>query len=173
MTRKPRIAIDAEVLRALRAWAARDGKDPDTLMIEVLRAAIPPEVATFAKLRSSEGKKPLHPEPLREKASLQSEIPESLRSAPPEEKGRKARAWHGGRPPLEETHPELAARILAMWAGGKQRGGMSREKVSKLLRAEKLCPALECGHIGGRAVTRLTAIARDLVSFGNGPAKMA
>jgi hypothetical protein len=48
-----------------------------------------------------------------------------------------------------------------------------RDCIRALHRAERLCPALECGHIGGRAVTRLTAIARDLVSVGNGSGRMA
>lgn len=67
MTRKPRIAIDADVLRALRAWAARDGRDADTLATEVLRAALPAEVASFAKLGGAEAP--------REKAPLDIESP--------------------------------------------------------------------------------------------------
>ena len=49
-----------------------------------------------------------------------------------------------------------------------------RDCIRALHRAEKLCPALECGHIGGHAVTRLTAAARDLlsVSTGNGSARI-
>jgi hypothetical protein len=45
-----------------------------------------------------------------------------------------------------------------------------RDCIRALHRAEKLCPALECGHqCDGRQTTRLTAIVEDLVSFGNGP----
>ena len=44
-----------------------------------------------------------------------------------------------------------------------------RDCIRALHRAEKICPALECGHLGdGRQTTRLTAIVEDLVSFGNG-----
>jgi hypothetical protein len=49
-----------------------------------------------------------------------------------------------------------------------------RDCIRALHRAERICPALECGHVGGRAVTRLTATARDLlsVSLGNGAARI-
>lgn len=44
-----------------------------------------------------------------------------------------------------------------------------RDCIRALQRAEKLCPVLECGHLGdGRQTTRLTAKVEDLVSFGNG-----
>jgi DNA repair exonuclease SbcCD ATPase subunit len=44
-----------------------------------------------------------------------------------------------------------------------------RDCIRALQRAEKLCPVLECGHLGdGRQTTRLIAIVEDLVSFGNG-----
>jgi len=122
MTRKPRIAIDADVLRALRAWAARDGRDADTLATEVLRAALPAEVASFAKLGGTKAPK--------EKAPLDIESPR-------EEKARKgARPWHGGPRPYEDQHPEIAARVLELWAGGRRKGGMSRDAVAKALRAE-------------------------------------
>lgn len=39
MPRKPRIAIDPGVLRALRSWAAREGKEPDVLA-SMLRALV-------------------------------------------------------------------------------------------------------------------------------------
>jgi hypothetical protein len=45
-----------------------------------------------------------------------------------------------------------------------------RDCIRALQRAEKICPALECGHLGdGRQTTRLTAKVQELVSFGNGP----
>jgi len=46
-----------------------------------------------------------------------------------------------------------------------------RDCIRALHRAEKICPALECGHLGdGRATTRLTAKVQELlsVSVGNG-----
>jgi len=44
-----------------------------------------------------------------------------------------------------------------------------RDCIRALHRAEKICPSLECGHLGdGRQTTRLTAIVEDLVPFGNG-----
>jgi hypothetical protein len=46
-----------------------------------------------------------------------------------------------------------------------------RDCIRALHRAEKICPSLECGHLGdGRATTRLTAKVQDLLSvpFGNG-----
>ncbi|OPY55340.1 MAG: hypothetical protein A4E49_00460 [Methanosaeta sp. PtaU1.Bin112] len=55
--------------------------------------------------------------------------------------------------------------------------GMEGEPVSRrdciraLHRAERICPALECGHLGdGRRTARLTARAEDILSvpFGNG-----
>jgi plasmid stability protein len=122
MPRKPRIAIDADVLRALRAWAARDGRDADSLASEVLRAALPAEVAQFAKLGG--------PAPLKEKAPLDIE----RQREKPARKG--ARPWHGGPPPYEEQHPEIAARVLELWAGGKRKGGLSRDAVAEALRAE-------------------------------------
>lgn len=122
MTRKPRIAIDADVLRALRAWAARDGRDADALATEVLRAALPTEVASFAKLRGAEAP--------REKAPLDIESPRK-------EKARKgSRPWHGGPTPYEDQHPEIAARVLKLWAGGKRKGGMSRDAVARQMHAE-------------------------------------
>lgn len=48
-----------------------------------------------------------------------------------------------------------------------------RDCIRALRRAEKICPALECGHLGdGRQTTRLTAIVEDLVSFGNDPLRV-
>ena len=44
--------------------------------------------------------------------------------------------WHGGPPPYEEQHPEIAARVLAMWAGGAKKGGMGRRAVTKALQAD-------------------------------------
>jgi ElaB/YqjD/DUF883 family membrane-anchored ribosome-binding protein len=45
-----------------------------------------------------------------------------------------------------------------------------RDCIRALHRAEKICPSLECGHLGdGRQTTRLTAIVKDLVSLGNDP----
>jgi plasmid stability protein len=122
ISRKPRIAIDADVLRALRAWAARDGRDADTLATEVLRAALPAEVASFAKLGGAEApreKTPLDIERQREK---------------PARKG--ARPWHGGPTPYEDQHPEIAARALKLWAGGRRKGGMSRDAVARQMQAE-------------------------------------
>lgn len=122
MARKPRIAIDADVLRALRAWAARDERDADALATEVLRAALPAEVAEFAKLGGAEAP--------REKAPLDIESPRKEKA----QKG--ARPWHGGPTPYEDQHPAIAARVLELWAGGKRKGGMSRDAVARKLRAE-------------------------------------
>jgi hypothetical protein len=49
---------------------------------------------------------------------------------------KKPRPWHGGPPPYENQHPEIAARVLAMWAGGAKKGGMGRKAVTKALQAE-------------------------------------
>lgn len=48
-----------------------------------------------------------------------------------------------------------------------------RDCIRALHRAEKICPALACGHVGGRGTVRLAATVSDLVSFGNGPGWMA
>jgi len=122
MPRKPRIAIDADVLRALRAWAARDGRDADSLASEVLRAALPAEVAAFAKLGGSA--------PPKEKAPLDIE---SRKRKPART---DARPWHGGPRPYEADHPEIAARVMELWAGGKRKGGLSRDAVAEQMQAE-------------------------------------
>ena len=59
-------------------------------------------------------------------------------------------------------------------AGREGKPVSRRDCIRALHRAERICPALECGHIGGRATTRLTAITGDLlsVSSGNGAARI-
>jgi hypothetical protein len=41
------------------------------------------------------------------------------------------RARHGGKPPLEETDPQLAQEILLYYGGGKRRGGHSRNETAE------------------------------------------
>lgn len=148
MPRNPRIAIDPGVLRALRAWAAREGEEPDVLASEVLRAALPPEVAKFAGLGGDEEKLlgPANlcppeaqsreaPEPPRP-APAAVESPESRRTAPAEVAARKGRPWKGGPPPFEEQHPEIATRVMELWAGGKRAGGLSRDAVAAKMQSE-------------------------------------
>jgi hypothetical protein len=48
-----------------------------------------------------------------------------------------------------------------------------RDCIRALHRAEKICPALVAGHVGGRATMRLTAKVSDIVASGNGPGWMA
>jgi hypothetical protein len=56
-------------------------------------------------------------------------------------------------------------------AGREGKPVSRRDCIRALHRAEKICPALECGHLGdGRATTRLTGRVQELlsISFGNG-----
>lgn len=48
-----------------------------------------------------------------------------------------------------------------------------RDCIRAIHRAEKICPALVAGHVGGRATMRLTAKVSDIVACGNGPGWMA
>ena len=131
MPRQPRIAIGASVLRSLRTWAARDGLDPCDLATQILSDALPPEIKALASQKpgTSEAQEPTTPEPPAPTVSVTT-IPKE------EKKPSPSRPWHGGPPPYEERHPEIAARVLAMWAGGSKKGGMSREAVAKALQAD-------------------------------------
>lgn len=133
MPRQPRIAIGAAVLRGLRVWAAREGQDPCDLATQILGDALPPEIRSLAGL---EPPKPAHTDsPRREPA--EGRKPSIAAAAPPlEVSARKGRAWHGGPTPYEEQHPEIAARVLELWAGGSRNGGLSRDAVAKVMRSE-------------------------------------
>jgi hypothetical protein len=143
----PRIAIKPELYEAIRLRAAKEGMWPHELVSMWIRERLemqpsrqttiePDDHATdkphehvAKKLDSQMHTKPDKPQ--------HSETPKPSQSSPPEEKKPSpSRPWHGGPPPYEEQHPEIAARVLAMWAGGSKNGGMSREAVAKALRAE-------------------------------------
>jgi ribosome-binding protein aMBF1 (putative translation factor) len=67
---------------------------------------------------------------------LDSEKQTSRKTSPREEFAREGRPWHGGPSPYEEQHPEIAARVLELWAGGRRKGGMSRDAVAEQMQAE-------------------------------------
>lgn len=114
------------MLRSLRIWAARDGLDPCDLATRILDEALPPEIRALANQRPGTSEVAEPPAPSVSVTAIPKE----------EKKPSPSRPWHGGPPPYEEQHPEIATRVLAMWAGGSKKGGMSREAVAKALRAE-------------------------------------
>lgn len=62
MSRKPRIAVDPDVLRALRIWAAHEGEDADVLASQIIRDALPSEVWQFQRRGISEARASEHSE---------------------------------------------------------------------------------------------------------------
>lgn len=53
---------------------------------------------------------------------------------------------HGGKAPYESQYPEIAARVMELWAGGKRKGGMSRDAVAAKLREEGI--AMSAAQVG-------------------------
>lgn len=72
---------------------------------------------------------------------------------PPETKEPEGRKWHGGKAPYESQYPEIAARVMELWAGGKKNGGMSRDAVARALRDEGI-------QISAAVVDKITTRAR-------------
>ncbi len=113
-----RIQIGREAARALKIAAAMRDMRPHELMEELITRHC--------------GQMAMKPE-----LPLDSEKIASRKTAPLEEDRQKgSRPWHGGPPPYEEQHPEVAARVLELWAGGKRKGGLSRDAVARKLQAE-------------------------------------
>lgn len=64
---------------------------------------------------------PMHGKIFKNKAALEELTPIATK---------EKRARHGGKPPLEETDPQLAQAILAFYGQGKRRGGHSRSETA-------------------------------------------
>jgi hypothetical protein len=130
-----KVLIDEETYLGLKAESLLCNKTiKDTLSFMVSSNLSPDALNVLNVLKN---KRTLIPNVREMRKSEDSESTDQSRSSPLEEKRPKgSRPWHGGPPPYEERHPEIAARVLAMWAGGSKKGGMSREAVAKALQAD-------------------------------------
>jgi hypothetical protein len=140
----PRIAIKPELYEAIRLRAAKEGMWPHELVSMWIREKLdtPPSRQIATSLRDQivanpDGQMTTEPDShmaTEPKLPLDSEKIALRETATLEEK--KPRPWHGGPPPYEEQHPAVAARVLELWAGGKRKGGLSRDAVARKLQAE-------------------------------------
>lgn len=120
----PRIAIKPELYEAIRLRAAKEGMWPHELVSmwirEKLAAESSRQIATDPDSHMpTEPKLPLDGEKMASRET---------------QKGTRPR--RGGKVPYEDLHPEIAARVLDLWGGGKHKGGMSRTEIAELLQSE-------------------------------------